>query len=76
MAETQENCYEIGEEKSGTVNRKPEKKVLLGPDAVRHFYKNVRAYKIQGKTTDLNVGELFPGEPDEVVADKLSAHLN
>ena len=49
---------------------------LTSPDASRAFYKNVRAYKAREKPPEFDVRNLFPGEEDGVVADKLADHFN
>ena len=53
-----------------------QKENLTGPDAARNFYKNVRAYKSKEKPPEFNVKDLYPGEKDEAVAEKLAEHFN
>ena len=53
-----------------------QKKVLLGPDAIRNFYKNVRAYKSKEKPPNFEPQSLYPGLPDLQVAENLAQHFN
>ena len=52
-----------------------QKQSLLAPDASRAFFKNVRAYKCRDKPQQFDLADLFPGEADEEIAEKLSEHF-
>ena len=49
---------------------------ILAEDAARVFFKNVRRYKSADKPEVFDVRSLCPGEPDEVVAEKLAEFFN
>ena len=49
---------------------------MTGSDAAKTFYKHVRAYKCREKPPGFNVTDLYPGESDQAVAEKLAEHLN
>ena len=53
-----------------------QKRTLLASDAARAFYKNVRAYQSKEKPPNFNVTDLFPGEDDLAVAERLADHFN
>lgn len=53
-----------------------QKQVLTALDASRAFFLNVRAYQSKEKPPQFNVSDLYPGEPDEVVANTLADYLN
>ena len=49
---------------------------LLGPDADKHFFKNVSAYKSFDKPRSFDVRDLRPGAPDQDVADEVAGYFN
>ena len=53
-----------------------QKKNLTGPDANRHFFKHIKSYSAREKPPEFQVGDLFPGEEDAAVAEKLADHFN
>ena len=53
-----------------------QRKAMLGPDAARCFYKNVKAYQSKEKPQNFDVRSLFPGQDDQSVADRLADHFN
>ena len=52
-----------------------QKRDLLGPDAVRCFHKNIKAYKAREKPPNFEPRDLFPGLPDKEVAENLAEHF-
>lgn len=53
-----------------------QKQVLTAPDACQAFYKNVKEYKCREKPPDFNPRDLFPGEDDHAIAEKIATHFN
>ena len=49
---------------------------MMGPDASRHFFKNVKAYKAHDKPKSFNVKDLRPGKSDFEVANEVSEYFN
>ena len=53
-----------------------QKKKFLGKDAMRSFYKNVKALDSKEKPKDFDVRDLFPGKSDFQVAEKVADHFS
>lgn len=51
------------------------KESLTGPDASRNFFKHVQNYSCREKPPRFEVRDLFQGETDLTVADKVAEHL-
>ena len=49
---------------------------LAGPDAMKHFFKNVKSYKAFDKPKSFNVRDLRPNKKDADVADEVAAFFN
>lgn len=49
---------------------------MTGPDASRHFYKNVKSYKSYDRPKSFDVRDLHPGLEDRVVADQVAEYFN
>ena len=49
---------------------------LLGPEATRNFFNNVRAFQSVEKPKDFDVRELRPGATDEAVAEEVADYFN
>lgn len=49
---------------------------MLGPDASRQFYKNVKAFKNAEKPKSFDVRDLRPGKTDESVATEVATYFN
>ena len=52
------------------------KKTLTAPDAVRNFYKNVKAFSTKENPPQFDPRDLYPGKTDNDVASKLAEHFN
>ena len=52
-----------------------QKKILTAPDAARAFYRNVKAFNSKEKTPMFDVRDIFPGQEDQSVAEKLAEHF-
>ena len=53
-----------------------QKELLTAPDADKHFYKHVKAYKCKEKPPDFEVADLFPEDSNKQVAERLADHFN
>ena len=55
---------------------KKQKMLLTGPNAAKSFYKHVKAYSSREKPPDFDPCDLFPGDSQGEVAEKLAEHYN
>ena len=49
---------------------------FIGPEAQKHFYKNIKAFKNMDKPENFDVRTLRPGQTDQETADELAAYFN
>ena len=52
-----------------------QKKILTAPDAARAFYRNVKAFNSKQKPPVFDIRDIFPGQEDLSVAEKLAKHF-
>ena len=53
-----------------------QKKSLLKSDAGRTFFKNVKAYNCKERPPQFDVRNMFPGDTDQEISEKLADHFN
>ena len=49
---------------------------MLGPDASKQFYKNVKEYKAVDRPKSFNIKDLLPGKSDQEAADSVAGYFN
>ena len=63
-------------EKRKRVYHESQKKALLAPDADDNFYKNTKNYMSHERPRPFDVMDMYPGQEEQQVAEKLPAHFN
>ena len=53
-----------------------QKQILTAPDAAKAFYRNVKSYGSKEKPPIFDVKDLYPGEQELPIAEKLADHFN
>ena len=62
--------------KRATTFVEQEQKRLTAKDASKFFHRNVKAYSSREKPPDFDPRDLYPGEPDQAIAEKIAVHFN